>query len=108
MGAVMSNEMLERIIKAIEETVPPYKIRYEVNDIIIIYNKNECIFKAERTLENITKAEDEFNRLQQLWVARKIVEAMRNIPISVYDKFDGDVTNALKVWNKWIDAILKE
>lgn len=67
-----------------------------------------------KTFKIYYQAKDYCEELNRLWMARKIVEAMREAPDDnkIYDNYLSDILwrdlNSKDVWNKWIDAILKE
>lgn len=118
----MLNEMLDRIIDAIEKG-GPYRIKViDVSFITSFIKKAYEIYKEDKwvkTLFNFNDAEDEVERLNNEYVARAVVETMRQATdaqrnnyyeMCLAEGYNKNATSACfndGTWERSIDAILK-
>lgn len=108
------NTMIKRISEVIRKAIDeaPFQSKYIIGD---------DLYKVINTATNIVAftsgdmelAEAEMDRLNDEWIARKVVECMKGeMPQDVYKNFactyQWSEMTSTKIWNNWLDAILKE
>lgn len=107
------SKMLDILGKAIHQAIDeaPYMVRSNI--MICAYEVKDKKGGVYFTHNDSEPCEDECDKLNDAWIARKAVEALKQAcdDPEVYGNFNCEKlwkeTTSAEVWKNWIDAILK-
>lgn len=108
------NTMIKRISEAVRKAID--EAPYQIIGNTEYWIRNNSSNRIEYKFKSFELARAKIKELKDEWIARKVVESMKgDLPADIYVNYsvDGDNTawkdlNSTKVWNAWINAILKE
>lgn len=110
------NTMMTRIAEAVRKAIDeaPYVVKplgWNTSAVSFTWGVLDNVITLA-VFTDPEAAEAAMDKLNDAWIARKVVESMRELDQETYENFKCDKLwkeqNSIGVWQGWIDAILKE